>query len=423
MTFFSIFLYFGIVSSDKAKKSDLDGLSKTSSFDDIYKMFMKNKIDTVAVRRVDSNENDIFDLSKASDMMTLATILKNNGDHLVGWKVMMNFKADQDVAAAMHIESVEKEETMKKKRGGLAEGFTLPDDDESQNTKHNPVKSEEVELNKGEYKQTTKRNDDDVDNDGDILAVWKPKAGSMKKQMKMVNPKNGTEYYVSYPWPHMYEPYVFYHVMVNVPRELWFVTPDFFSCLFASKADDMGYTMPFWQTSFKEIAIRKLSYGENEYKRKKKSTGNSAGRTINKIIFSLRIKKTEVSMFPTLLLAAQKEIEKLFHPAAQPGVSCLTFMKENSPGLVDWFKKNYPTDEKIEKCMHDVFSDVYGRTRNTVHGCHLDRFYMDHTIKELLELSGVNSWSEIDDKMDRVYKNWPISAPKWDAIETKPYDE
>ena len=99
-------------------------------------------------------------------------------------------------------------------------------------------------------------------------------------------------------------------------------------------------------------------------------------------------------------------------------------MKENTPGIVDHFNKTYPTEEKLEKYLHETFSDVYGCSRNTIHVVHLDCLFMDHNIKEFLEMIGVNSWEEVGENMARVYKNWPKkSVTGWENIKNKPYDD
>lgn len=400
----------------------LQAFDKRHNIAELLALGHEGKADVVEVRRKDSDVIQVFEFAKARDMMTLATIIQNDGDHLVGWRAIQTHKANIETAAAMQIEEIEKkEDAMREKAGAFAKGFNPPEEETKSVSSTNQVDPEKEKTEKGQYKSIDANNNDD---DSGILAVWKPKRDNLKKQVKRVAPKNGVEYLVSYAWPHLVEPYIYYFILINFPRELWFLRPDFFLCLFASRADDMGYSQPFWQTTFVENSLRKQSYGPNEYKRKTKTTGNSAGRTINKICFTLRIKKAQAPDFPKILMSVQKDIESLFHPAAQPGVSALTFMKENTPGIVDHFNKTHPTDDKLEQYLHDTFSDIYGRTRNTIHGVHLDRFYMDHQIKEMLQSTGVNSWEEVGDKMNHVYKNWPNkSVSEWEDIEHKSYDD
>lgn len=362
----------------------------------------------------------MFNLHKTNDILTLKAILEGDTAGLLGWKVVQRHKEDHDTAKAVAIDSVLNPSTPEKgeskTQGSFVKYFTPPCSLDS-NKKATTAESGETSKNKG------KNIFDGNDGEGGVTeAVWSPKPDKLKGQLKRVTTKQGVGYFVSFAFRWLYEPKISYLVVVEVPRESWFIHSGHPLTLFELQAQDLKYDMPAWQASFTETAIRKCSYGENEYKRRNAGKGNSVGRTINKITFVFTIKVSEEPMFHQMLLSAFQKFERLYHPAAQPGASILTYMQENSPGIVDYFHKQYPDDDKLEAYLHQTLVDCFSRKRNVVLDCHLDRFLMDNSIKEFLQETGVHSWNEVAN-MDRVYKNWPKAIMQWDNIEHKPYDE
>ena len=191
---------FCVISDSLPKEhKKVEAYKKDLNFQEIYNLYNSGKIDTVFVRRSDSSEDEVFVLSKANDMMTLMDVISNDGDHLLGWKVKLLNKANEDLAAAMEVEEVKNLKGTYK--GSFVDGFTLP---ESETTAkgtakiwpHNEVKKESKETaNKGQYIVIAVDNNDD---DSDTIEIWKPKAMNLKKQVKTVAPKNGLAYCVSY---------------------------------------------------------------------------------------------------------------------------------------------------------------------------------------------------------------------------------
>ena len=84
--------------------------SKQLSFNDIVDLVDMGKIDTVYVRRVDSDEDMVFEVTKPSDMEVLDKIMSSDGDHLVGWRVLHNHVEESNFAAALAIQEEEIEE-------------------------------------------------------------------------------------------------------------------------------------------------------------------------------------------------------------------------------------------------------------------------------------------------------------------------
>ena len=95
-----------------AQKSIIDMVlySKQLSFNDIIDLAGMGKIDTVYVRRVDSDEDMVFEVTKPSDMEVLDRIMSSDGDHLVGWRVLHNHVEESNYAAALAIQEEEIEE-------------------------------------------------------------------------------------------------------------------------------------------------------------------------------------------------------------------------------------------------------------------------------------------------------------------------
>lgn len=391
--------------------------TKDLTVSDMMVKLESKEIDTVLVRRIDSNEDEVYDLHKPQDLINMANRIQHDGNHLLGWKAINRHVEDRAVASAIEIDGVinsTKEPEVKVTGASFVKGFTPPDNVEM--GKASAGDGVVVKKNKGQY------NNMNNDDGGDILAVWKPSPDKLKKQVKRVSSKSGVGYFVSFPFPHLNDDHIDFNIVMDIPYEAWFLQAAHISCMFCLQADDIGYELPHWQKSFREVAIRKQAYGDNEYKRRLTGKGNSAGRTINKISFVFRIKKSETSMFHPMLMSAFKKIERLFHRMAQPGASCLTYMKENAPGIVDYFRKQYPSDDKLEMYLNDTLVECFSRQRNVVLDTHLDRFYMDNTIKEFLKATGVHSWETVGD-ISTVYKDWPKAIQQWDNIEHKPYDE
>jgi hypothetical protein len=407
------------VASNKAKTIPT-GYGKSLGLGDICVKVQLRQADTVLVLRLDATEPMMFDLNKPSDFLTLKEILEGDTEGLLGWKVIQRHKEDRDTAKALAIASDLNPATPEmgegKNPGSFVHYFTPPS---SLGSSKEATSAESGETNKNKGKNIFDGNDGDG---GVTEAVWSPKPDMLKGQLKKVSTKQGVQYYVSFAFRWLYESKISYLVVVEVPREAWFIHSGHPLTLFELKSQDLKYDMPGWQASFTETAIRKCSYGENEYKRRNTGKGNSVGRTINKITFVFTIKVSEEPMFHQMLLSAFQKFERLYHPAAQPGASILTYMQENSPGIVDYFHKQYPDDDKLEAYLHQTLVDCFSRKRNVVLDCHLDRFLMDNSIKEFLQDTGVNGWNEVAN-MDRVYKNWPKAIMQWDNIEHKPYDE
>ena len=383
----------------------------------IMSLFAEHKIDTVSVRRKDSDEDEVFDLHKGHELVALTQVIGGTTDHLVGWKLIQRHKEDRDLAKAMEVESIVNQTNPSTPlKGAFAEGFTPP-------STTTPAKASAAEQ-QGETTKIKGENIFNMDNDDeDVIAVWTPKANALQSKVKQqgTGSKSGNTYFVSPPFPHTNEAKISHAIVFETAREAWFLHAGHLSVMFELMANDLKYQLPEWQASFTEVPIRKVAYGDNEYKRRNSGKGNSVGRTINKIMFVFTYKVSEEPMFQQMLLSAFKKIERLYHPAAQPGSTCLTYMKENSPGIVDYFHKQYPEDDKLEAYLHQTLVDVFARKRTVVLDCHLDRFLMDNQIKEFLQGIGVNGWDEVN--LDRVFKNWPKPIMQWADIEHKPYDE
>jgi len=403
--------------SDKQVKTNASSgeFSKKLSPYEIIVGVVSRKWDTLVVRRIDSNEDQVFDLTKEVESKTMSELITIGADQLLGWKTEMRHKEDHEMAMAVDLSVNSKTSN----DGAFAASFHLPPDNKV------PIKSEFGGFSPGKKKgQSNDIFNVDDDSDEDTGEVWKPSQNKMmQKYKKPMGEKNGISWYCSYPFKHIHSDAVDLFVTMDLPFDAWFIRADQITCLFSLKADDQNKDMPFWQKSFKEVPIRKQAHGANEYKRRSKGKGNSAGRTVNKITFVLRYHASQLKLTDNILQMAIGKITNFFKRKANPGHHTFLFLKENAPGIIEHFKKQFSDDTKLIKYLDDTLVDVFSREKFLAEGTPLDRFYMDYTIKEFLQATGVRTWNDVKD-WERVYKDTEVKDLKpFKNIEHKPFDE
>lgn len=390
--------------SDKQVKTNASSgeFSKKLSPYEIVLGVISRKWDTLVVRRKDSDENQVFDLTKEIESKNMHELITLGADQLLGWKTEMRHKEDREMAMAVDLAGTINSKT---------------DDDQC-------VKGESSGFSPGKKKEFDDIFNVDDDSDEDTGEVWKPSQNKMMKKFKQsVGEKNGITWWCSNPFKHIHSDAVDVFVTMDLPFDAWFIRADQITCLFSLKADDNNKDMPFWQKSFKEVPIRKQAHGENEYKRRSKGKGNSAGRTVNKISFVLRYHASQLKLTDRIIQNAIGKITNFFKRSANPGHNTFLFLKENASGIIDHFKKQFSDDTKLIKYLDDTLVDVFSRQKNIVEGTSLDRFYMDYTIKEYLQATDVRTWNDVKN-WESVYKETQAKDLKpFDKIEHKPFDE
>lgn len=253
--------------------------------------------------------------------------------------------------------------------------------------------------------------------------VWKPSVAGFKKAMESQGPRIGTFYHVSHAFVNPLSMLLWYCVVMEFPPEVWFLKAGYLEALFIGYAQDLGIDPPIWMTSFKDISIRSSPYGANEYKRGRARNGKK-GRTIGRIVFYFHVQSNEQSLFLVKLRGALNKIDRLFHPTADPGVFCLQYLKSNASGIVDHFRSTLQTDAEIQNYLTECLVKVFHkRSYSLSFKNSLDRFMMDHDIKEFLETAGVSGWEGVGE-LTNVFKIYPQKTlPDWDTITMKSYSD
>ena len=248
--------------------------------------------------------------------------------------------------------------------------------------------------------------------------VWKPDRLAVARALKDGDPnKPGPKYFVFNPIESPVTGMTHYIVLLDLPGSAWSVKPGLINGLFSCQAKAMKYDLPAWQTSFKEISIRKVNHGGNEYKRTKK------GRTVNKMFYTLSLTSAELPMLNQIVLSSIQKFERLFHKDSDIGFSCLSYLKDNAPGIVDYYKASKPTDVEVENTLNAQLVSTFKGGRSISFGTSFDRYLMDYDIKEFLTSIGITSWEDMKDDLSKVYKYYPSTTlTPWDEIQMVPYD-
>ena len=278
-----------------------------------------------------------------------------------------------------------------------------------------------IDPNLVEYKG---KNDTDVKNEGTAEEnIWKPSIAGFKKAMESQGPRIGNFYHVSHGFLNPLSMLLWYCIVMEFPPEVWFLKAGYLEALFIQYAVELGIDPPIWMTSFKDISIRSSPYGANEYKRGRSRNGQK-GRTIGRIVFYFSVQSNEQALFLPKLRGALNKINRLFHPSAEPGVFCLQYLKQNASGIIDHFRNNLKTDAEIQNYLTECLVKVFHkRTYSLSFKNCLDRFMMDHDIKEFLETAGVSGWEGVGE-ITNVFKIYPQKPlPDWDAITMKSYSD
>ena len=142
------------------------------------------------------------------------------------------------------------------------------------------------------------------------------------------------------------------------------------------------------------------------------------------MFYTLSLTSAELPMLNQIILSSIQKFERLFHKDSDIGFSCLTYLKVNAPGIVDYYKQSKPTDVEVENTLNAQLVSTFKGVRHVSYGISFDRYLMDYDIKEFLTSIGITSWEDMKDDLSKVYKYYPsITLTPWDAIQMVPYDE
>lgn len=354
--------------------------------------------------RRDSDEEMLYDLHKPQDLCNVSLLLTSGMEPIAGMKLVYRGQMDNDIAMANQMQ--------------LNESALKASDDDGATEKKKAAeekKSPEVFAEvPGMY---------DLTNTPSMESVFKVGADEMKKVVKESSGGPGPTYYVGFQIKSLSGTSVHSLVVVELPWHLWMFKAEYANIVFAMKAKALKFDNPSWASSFREVPIRKVQHGDNEYKRKKDKDG-AHGRTVNRIVWKFSMSTAQMPMFQQMFLSAVKAFERLCHPDADPGRSYLCYLKEQAPGLVTHFKKTHDTDEKIQDYLQSVLVEGFSRPRNISMSMCLDKYLTDYHIKEFLESIGYTSWEQVTaaGHMQHVYKDYPKKAvPSWESIEQLSY--
>ena len=417
--------------------------TKDMDFATMYNHSTSGKGSKVLLKRTDRVEPIVFDLHDCNEMTSLRQMIADEGDNLVGWTM------DESVIA-IHVQSAQSgtvggdDAIGMAGNGAYAPGFSPPDqipgidamnvDSVELKGKTNEAaviikqegQSEHFGLGGGNDGNDTKGNSDKV---GDIIRVWKPDlSGSKLKDnwTAMAVPK-GLEYFVSAGFMSKDGAYMYWIVHVGVPYQIWFLKGEQVKLMYSMMCKDLKVEMPYFASTFCEKPIRKIPYGDNEYKRRPAGKGQAVGRTVNRLFFVFRMPLTAAPMFDQSFTAALKKFHMLFHAEASPGEITFKYLKMNHGAILEYLKRsipNDPTDDKILSYINDMLVQCFKRPRNVTHGCALDRFLMDKDIKDFLEDLGANGWNDVSDMLGNIIHDYPRkNLPSWEGMKMKPFDE
>ena len=189
--------------------------------------------------------------------------------------------------------------------------------------------------------------------------------------------------------------------------------------------------VPTWVTSFKNYKVIQTPCANvNKWARRGKKN-----KTTDGFYFVVTLPIAKEKMIHEVLDNIKTEyFQKIFksrskNSAGKFALKYALSMQGDKPldqGLYGYLLKNkgQGNAETAESVMTKEMNDQFASEISFKYDCHLDEFFIDFDIKEILvELIGANSWDDVDEDTRKLcYRDYPRKPlPNWDTIVNESY--
>ena len=202
-------------------------------------------------------------------------------------------------------------------------------------------------------------------------------------------------------------------VFVQFPNIIWYIKAEYVKMVLETLFDDDD--VPYWVTSMREIFIRKQPYGPNTFHRKKKSNGEN-GYPKSMFVFTHVVGKSALSLETHSLSSAITKLHSLFANTDGLNEALHSWLSENQPGIISFFKKEFNEKAMLEKFDNNI-NKAFTSKRTMNSNVALDKFMLDWDIKQFIQNDlGLSNWPQ--NKISSIFGHSTTGAgiPKFDNV-------
>lgn len=202
-------------------------------------------------------------------------------------------------------------------------------------------------------------------------------------------------------------------VFVQFPNIIWYVKAEYVKMVLETLFDDDD--VPYWVTSMREIFIRKQPYGPNTFHRKKKSNGEN-GYPKSMFVFTHVVGKSALTLETHSLSSAITKLHSLFVNTDGLNEAIHSWLSENQPGIISFFKKEFNEKAMLEKFDNNI-NKAFTSKRTMNSNVALDKFMLDWDIKQFIQNDlGFSNWPQ--NKISSIFGHSTFGAgiPKFDNV-------
>ena len=202
-------------------------------------------------------------------------------------------------------------------------------------------------------------------------------------------------------------------VFVQFPNIIWYIKAEYVKMVLETLFDDDD--VPYWVTSMREIFIRKQPYGPNTFHRKKKSNGEN-GYPKSMFVFTHVVGKSALALETHSLSSAITKLHSLFANTDGLNEALHSWLSENQPGIISFFKKEFNEKAMLEKFDNNI-NKAFTSKRTMNSNVALDKFMLDWDIKQFIQNDlGLSNWPQ--NKISSIFGHSTTGAgiPKFDNV-------
>ena len=202
-------------------------------------------------------------------------------------------------------------------------------------------------------------------------------------------------------------------VFVQFPNIIWYIKAEYVKMVLETLFDDDD--VPYWVTSMREIFIRKQPYGPNTFHRKKKSNGEN-GYPKSMFVFTHVVVKSALTLETHSLSSAITKLHSLFANTDGLNEALHSWLSENQPGIISFFKKEFNEKAMLEKFDNNI-NKAFTSKRTMNSNVALDKFMLDWDIKQFIQNDlGFSNWPQ--NKISSIFGHSTCGAgiPKFDNV-------
>ena len=368
--------------------------TKDLTMKEIEELTLNGVVDTAQLLRVDEDEPEVYDLTKTNDILTLKTVIENDGDHIIGWKLTHSHREDKNLASALVYgdieqlsgsESNEEEDEFDAKFAGVKgndNNSLLASSDDSDEDIFAHETPETTKLVNQQFKQSG----------GEILTI---------KVSKIMRFENNC------------------FAVAAFGDLVWYYLCDQFTGTTKTILQSLGKPVPAVIENLKDHKLRVKHSITNEAVIR---PGKSYPDTLWVTSIPLN------AAFPEQHLDKQlKKLSTLFKQALTPneymtpGRRFVTYCENSGKDRVLAACKYMGDLAAIERKTNEELIKLGKKDHIYTKGVTLDEFWTDYSIKEFLEEhAGCSSWDDVPEDVKRIcYKHYPHrrqSMPDWDGV-------